>query len=171
MKEAYAIHYAINKLHYYLHNSKFVVKTDHLPLKFLLNSEQKNRRLQAWSLTIGSYNCEIQYLKGDENVCADLLSRRPNDDKKPQNDNDTVEEEIPIISDMTFEVAALNSNTFEPKEYLTAQTEAKSVDEPLPKLENFDMSLEQGKDEVLMDIKGKLDKGTAKRVYITNTSS
>ena len=80
-KEAFAIHYALKKLHYYLHNATFTIKTDHQPLKYLFSAEQKNRRIQAWSLTIGSYNCNIEYIKGTENVCADLLSRSPPKDE------------------------------------------------------------------------------------------
>ena len=40
-KEAYAIFYALNKLHFYLHNAEFVIKSDHKPLSYLLNSEFK----------------------------------------------------------------------------------------------------------------------------------
>ena len=98
-KEAFAIHYALNKLHYYLHNATFTIKTDHQPLKYLFSAEQKNRRIQAWSLTIGSYNCKIEYIKGTENVCADLLSRSP-----PKDEDDSII--IPDISDRAFEIAA-----------------------------------------------------------------
>lgn len=40
-KEAYAIHYALQKLHHYLHESEFTIKTDHQPLKYLLESDVK----------------------------------------------------------------------------------------------------------------------------------
>ena len=103
-KEAFAIHYALNKLHYYLYNTKFVIKTDHQPLKYLFSAEQKNRRIQSWALTIGSYNCTIEYLKGTENVCADLLSRSP-----PANE-ENIEEEIPQISDNVLQINVINSN-------------------------------------------------------------
>ena len=35
-KEAFGIHFALQKLDYYLHNAQFVIKTDHKPLKYLL---------------------------------------------------------------------------------------------------------------------------------------
>ena len=35
-KEAYAIHFALQKLDYYLHNAQFIIKTDHKPLKYFL---------------------------------------------------------------------------------------------------------------------------------------
>ena len=37
-KEGYAIFYALDKLDYYLHNAQFVIRTDHKPLKYLLDS-------------------------------------------------------------------------------------------------------------------------------------
>ena len=156
-KEAFAIHYALNKLHYYLHNATFTIKTDHQPLKYLFSAEQKNRRIQAWSLTIGSYNCNIEYIKGTENVCADLLSRSP-----PKDEDNSVS--IPDISDRAFEIAALNSNHFNPKEYINVSTElTQEKENPIPKLEDFNMQEEQKKDTELMTVKTKLESGRAEK--------
>ncbi|KAL5015052.1 hypothetical protein ScPMuIL_009322, partial [Solemya velum] len=66
-KEAYAIHYSLQKLHHYLHRSRFIIRTDHAPLKYLLESPMKNRKIQLWALSMASYNCKIEYLKGTEN--------------------------------------------------------------------------------------------------------
>ena len=144
MKEAFAIHYALNKLHYYLWNAKFTIRTDHMPLKYLLTSEQKNRKLQAWALNIGSYNCDIEYLKGSDNICADLLSRcyDKNDD---------------ITNEQSYEVATLNSNQFTPKEFINVDLEDKQEKQDVPpKMGNLDMNIEQNKDSELHDIKVKM---------------
>lgn len=45
-KEAYAIHFSLQKLDYYLHDAEFVIKTDHKPLKYLLESPMQNRKIQ-----------------------------------------------------------------------------------------------------------------------------
>lgn len=37
-KEAYAIYYSLQKLDYYLHNAEFTIKSDHKPLKYLLDA-------------------------------------------------------------------------------------------------------------------------------------
>lgn len=37
-KEVFAIHYSLQKLDYYIHNAKFTIKSDHKPLKYLLES-------------------------------------------------------------------------------------------------------------------------------------
>ena len=46
-KEAYAIHYSLQKLDYYLHNATFTIKTCHAPLKYLLESAMQNRNIQV----------------------------------------------------------------------------------------------------------------------------
>ena len=76
-KEAYAIHYLLQKLDHYLHNAQFTIRTDHKPLKYLLESPMKNKKIQLWSLNISSYACKIEWLPGKTNTMADYLSRRP----------------------------------------------------------------------------------------------
>lgn len=49
-KEAYAIHYALQKLDHYLHNSEFTIRTDHKPLKYILESPMQNKKIQLWAL-------------------------------------------------------------------------------------------------------------------------
>ena len=73
-KEAFAIHFSLQKLDYYLHNAKFVIKTDHKPLKYLLESPMQNKKIQLWALGMAGYDCTIVYIPGTENTCADLLS-------------------------------------------------------------------------------------------------
>ena len=76
-KEAFGIHFALQKLDYYLHNAQFVIKTDHEPLKYLLESPMQNKKIQLWALSLAGYNCSIEYIAGTTNTCADLLSRHP----------------------------------------------------------------------------------------------
>ena len=57
-KEAFAIHCSLQKLDYYLHNSRFGIKTDHKPLKYLLESPIQNKKIQLWALGMSSYNCD-----------------------------------------------------------------------------------------------------------------
>ena len=51
-KEAYAIHFALQKLDYYLHNAQFIIKTDHKPLKYLLESPMQNKKIQLRTLSM-----------------------------------------------------------------------------------------------------------------------
>lgn len=76
-KEAYAIYYATEKLWQYLYGAEFRVKTDHQPLKYLFDSEQKNLMVQRWAMKLSEYDCLIDYLPGKKNTQADFLSRLP----------------------------------------------------------------------------------------------
>ena len=77
-KEAYAIHYTLQKLNYYLQIGRFIIKTDHKCLKYLLESPMQKQKSQLWALGMAGYNCNIEYIAGTKNLCANLLSRKPN---------------------------------------------------------------------------------------------
>ena len=98
----------MQKLGYSLHKAKFTIKTDHKPLKYLLECPLQNKKVQLWALGISGYNCNIEYIPGMENTCADLLSRKPDKDDSP--DEKAFLE--PDINDNKFEVDAINSNQF-----------------------------------------------------------
>lgn len=76
-KEDFAIHFALQKLDYYLHNAQFVIRTDHKPFKYLFESPMQNKMIQLWALSMSGYNCYIAYTSGTTNAYADLLSRLP----------------------------------------------------------------------------------------------
>jgi len=63
-KEAFAIHYALQKLDHYLHGARFTIMTDHKPLKYILESPMQNKRVQNWALGISGYNCCVRYIPG-----------------------------------------------------------------------------------------------------------
>ncbi|VDI83415.1 Hypothetical predicted protein [Mytilus galloprovincialis] len=113
-KEAFSIHYALQKLDHYLHGAEFIIRTDHKPLKYLLLSPQCNKKLQLWALGIASYNCKIEWLAGTDNTIADYLSRRPPGQEGNQNQSETIEVDI---SDKAFQINTLNSNKFNPKDF------------------------------------------------------
>jgi len=74
-KEAYAIVYALKKLHAYLWGASFEIHTDHKPLKSLFQAEIRNTKLQRWAIQISEYGAPILYHPGKLNVRADMLSR------------------------------------------------------------------------------------------------
>ena len=146
-KEAFAIKWALEKLDHYLHNAKFVIKTDHKPLKYILNSPLNNKKIQMWAMSIMGYNCTVEYITGRENTCSDLLSRAP------QNTGDTNTENKYDIDDFgdndnMYQVNALNSNRFEPSKF--ASTKVDDPDLPNPNVKDYtvrelDMVAEQAK--------------------------
>lgn len=158
VKEAYAIYYSLQKLHHYLHNSKFRILCDHKPLKHLLDSPSNNRKVQLWSLSIAGYDCTIEYIPGVKNTVADLLSR------KPTTGNDMTDEHIsePDIDDRTYQIGAINSNSFNPKEFTNCKIQEKSneLDVPdLSELNELNMTEEQNKDDKILKLKAQLESG------------
>ena len=73
-KEAWALVTALRKFRQYLLGAKFMVYTDHKPLKSLFTAEMKNARIQRWGILISEYNCDIQYREG-RRMKADFVSR------------------------------------------------------------------------------------------------
>ncbi|XP_063586494.1 uncharacterized protein LOC134763893 [Penaeus indicus] len=75
-REALAIVWAIKKFWCYLYGREFVLQTDQQPLTYIRNMKNSNGRLMRWSLALQSYAFTIEYIRGQDNVGADILSRR-----------------------------------------------------------------------------------------------
>ena len=156
-KEAFAIHFALQRLDHYLHNAEFVIRTDHKPLKYLLDAPMQNRKIQLWALGIAGYNCKIEYIAGKANTCADLLSRPV--EAYNSVTADTVIE--PDINDNTLEINALNSNGFDPKAFASYTAEIEDTHTPEKGLLGFDIISEQDKDTEISGVKNRLINGNA----------
>ncbi|XP_069992741.1 uncharacterized protein [Penaeus vannamei] len=76
-KECLAIIWAVDKFKSYLFGKEFVLQTDQQPLTYLRNMKNSNGRLMRWSLILQCYSYRIEYIKGNDNIGADLLSRCP----------------------------------------------------------------------------------------------
>jgi transposase InsO family protein len=162
-KERYAIYYSLQKLDHYLHNAQFVIRTDHKPLKYLLDAPMQNKKIQRWALSIAGYDCKIEYIMGTENHCADLLSRLPHgpEDEQTETIDDSGDE--PDIDDRTFEIGTINSNRFDPKNFASCRIE---LPDEISKADitltgDFDMKHEQEGDENIVKLQNRLHKGTA----------
>lgn len=160
-KEAYAIHFALQKLDYYLHAAHFIIRTDHQPLRMLLETPMQNKKIQLWSLNISAYNCKIEYIAGKNNAIADLLSRTPDSGGNREHYSIDEGQDIVDINDNTFRINALNSNNFEPKDYAAADTPQEGSDDDQAGEEIFkplNMRTEQQKDPVIQKIVEKMKK-------------
>ena len=74
-REALAIVWAVQKMHRFLYGQHFVLETDHRPLQYLNSAHSKSPRLMRWSLALQPYHFTIRYIRGEDNLCADYLSR------------------------------------------------------------------------------------------------
>lgn len=77
-KELLAVVEALRTWRVYLEGSKYPVKiyTDHKNLVYWTTTKELNRRQVRWSEVLASYNFTIEHVRGNENHCADALSRR-----------------------------------------------------------------------------------------------
>ena len=165
-KEAFAINYSLQKLHFYLHGANFIIRTDHKPLQYILDSPMENKKVQMWALNISSYNCKVEYIyiKGESNSCADMLSRLP-DKASHDNLSSTESEEFETgIKDNSFQVNVINSNKLNPTDYVKCEAPiTDDTNENLHlRLNEFDMVKEQSKDQNVIKIIDNLKQGKCK---------
>ena len=74
-KEALAMIWSIKQFRQYLFGHKFVLITDHQPLKWLKSLKDPPPKLARWVITLQQYDFEIEYRAGKDHVNADTMSR------------------------------------------------------------------------------------------------
>jgi len=75
-RECLAIVSALLHFQYFLYGRKITVHTDHQSLQYLLSQKQLTGRLFRWTQLLADYDLqEVRYIRGEENVLADFLSR------------------------------------------------------------------------------------------------
>ncbi|GFV82069.1 retrovirus-related Pol polyprotein from transposon opus [Trichonephila clavipes] len=76
-KELLAIVKAIEHFHYYLYGQKFLLRTDHASLTWLMNFRNTEGQVARWIQRLNEYYFDIRHRKGSSHGNADALSRRP----------------------------------------------------------------------------------------------
>ena len=76
-KECLAIVWAILQLRPYLEGQKFLIRTDHHSLRWVLNLSDAQGRLARWRLRLLEFDFEVEYSPGKEHHGADTMSRLP----------------------------------------------------------------------------------------------
>ncbi|GBL67472.1 Retrovirus-related Pol polyprotein from transposon 297 [Araneus ventricosus] len=76
-KELLAIVKSIEHFHHYLYGRKFLLRTDHASLRWLLNFREPEGQISRWIQRLQEYDFEIQHRKGTSHGNADALSQRP----------------------------------------------------------------------------------------------
>lgn len=74
-KEMEAIIFATQKWRPYLMGRKFIIKTDHQSLCYLLNQQVHTPAQQRWLVKLLGYDFQLEYKSGHHNKAADALSR------------------------------------------------------------------------------------------------
>ena len=76
-RELLAVVDSIKHFHTYLYGTKFVIRTDHGSLRWLVNFKNLEGQLCRWSEFLAVYDYEIVHRSGKSHGNADALSRRP----------------------------------------------------------------------------------------------
>ncbi|GFV05953.1 retrovirus-related Pol polyprotein from transposon 297 [Trichonephila clavipes] len=76
-KELLAIVKAIEHFHHYLYGQKFLLRTDHASLTWLMNFRNTEGQVARWIQRLNEYYFDIRHRKGSSHGNADVLSRRP----------------------------------------------------------------------------------------------
>jgi hypothetical protein len=79
-KEMLAILHVMDLWHPYLLGQCFQIKTDHQSLKYFLEQRISSPEQQKWVTKLFGYDYEIIYKKGKDNVVADALSQKYEDE-------------------------------------------------------------------------------------------
>lgn len=66
---------AVQKWRYYLLGHKFVIKTDHEALKYLMEQKLTTLLQHKWLSKLLGYDYSVVYKKGKDNLVVDALSR------------------------------------------------------------------------------------------------
>lgn len=74
-KELLAIVFSVQKWEQYLSGGHFIIKTDQKSPKWLLQKKVSTPFQQFWLSNLLSFDYEIQYKSGKENIATDALSR------------------------------------------------------------------------------------------------
>ena len=83
-KESLALIWACEKWRPYLIGRRFVLETDHEPLRLIFSAKGFDRmslRLARWAVRLMAFSFEIRYKRGSENVIPDFCSRFPVEDQ------------------------------------------------------------------------------------------
>ncbi len=75
-QELLAVVHCFQQWRCYLEGSTVVLHTDHEPLTWLQSQKTLSRRQARWLEFLSQFNYSVLYVKGDENVVSDALSRR-----------------------------------------------------------------------------------------------
>ena len=85
-QELLAVVYCFQKWRCYLDGTRVLLHSDHEPLTWLQTQKTPSRRQARWLEYLSRFQYEILYVRGDENVVADALSRMLNAPEEAEED-------------------------------------------------------------------------------------
>ena len=107
-KEAFAIIWSVKKLRTLLLGRKFIVRSDHEPLKYLFGACDVSAKVSRWRVGVAEFDFEVEYTKGSSNFVADTLSRMYMIAVDANNDIDLPLDEVRRAQMLDQETIAMN---------------------------------------------------------------
>ena len=74
-KECLVVVWGIKRFRLYLAFRRFMLQTDHKPLRYLKDAAYQTDRVLRWAVAVQEYSFRVEDIPGKENVGADFLSR------------------------------------------------------------------------------------------------
>jgi hypothetical protein len=90
--------WAILHLRPYLEGQKFIIRTDHHSLRWVLNFSDAQGRLARWRLRLLEFDYEVQYRPGALQHGADMMSRLQSEDPANAEPPDEIYTEVPCFA-------------------------------------------------------------------------
>ena len=122
-KELAAVHRTLMRFYHSLIGTRFILKSDHQALSHKLDMTHAPPIFSRWFEQISTLNFEVQYIRGEENVLADWLSRiqepeEPSGAGSAQlddlSDDGTLTEELIDVNVSTVSTFAIHSQLVPP---------------------------------------------------------
>ena len=76
-REALAVVWATKQTRPYLERKSFVVRTDHVALRWMFSTATENPRVCRWRLALAEFHFVVEHRPGRSHVAPDSLSRLP----------------------------------------------------------------------------------------------
>lgn len=76
-RELLAVVDAVRSFYHYLYGRKFIIRTDHVSLRWLMSFRNLEGQLARWLERLEQYDFDVRYRGGKAHGNADSLSRRP----------------------------------------------------------------------------------------------
>ena len=69
---------SVKKLAFYLTDADLLLKSDHLPLKKVLQKNTLNNKVNNWAMELEAFNIRFEHVSGKANILADMQNPSTN---------------------------------------------------------------------------------------------
>ncbi|GFV80236.1 retrovirus-related Pol polyprotein from transposon 412 [Trichonephila clavipes] len=112
LKELLAIVKAVEHFHPYLYGRRFLLRTDHASLTWLLNFKNPEGQIARWIQRLQKYDEEIRHRKGSPHGNAEALSGRPFPESCKYCSR--IEKKFGVIDPIVYQVTTPSISEFDP---------------------------------------------------------